>query len=324
MNILVVGGAGYIGSHMCKCLAKAGHQVTVLDNLATGHREAVQWGELVVGSLDDRALVADLLRSRGIEAVMHFAASSLVGESMVDPFRYYQNNVSATLALLQVMREQHVGRFIFSSTAAVFGEPESPTIAEDHPRRPINPYGKSKLAVEYMLEDAAAAYGLRAVALRYFNAAGADASASIGESHEPESHLIPKLLRKAVGDALDVQIFGTDYPTADGTCIRDYIHVADLADAHLLALEYTAKQAGFHTFNLGNGNGYSVLEVLAAVEQVIGRPLDIPRGPRRAGDPAILVASSAKARDLLGWKPQRAAITQIVGDAWRWHQNRRF
>lgn len=324
MNILVVGGAGYIGSHMCKCLFEAGHRVIVLDNLATGHREAVQWGDLVVGSLDDRALVADILKSRGIDAVMHFAASSLVGESMLDPFRYYQNNVSATLSLLQVMREQRVDRFIFSSTAAVFGEPESATIAEDHPRRPINPYGKSKLAVEYMLEDAAAAYGLRAVALRYFNAAGADASASIGESHEPESHLIPKLLRKAVGDALDVQIFGTDYPTADGTCIRDYIHVADLADAHLLALEYTAKQAGFHTFNLGNGNGYSVLEVLAAVEQVIGRPLDIPRGPRRAGDPAILVASSEKARDLLGWKPQRAAITQIVGDAWRWHQNRLF
>lgn len=324
MNILVVGGAGYIGSHMCKCLSEAGHRVIVLDNLATGHREAVQWGDLVVGSLDDRALVADILKSRGIDAVMHFAASSLVGESMLDPFRYYQNNVSATLSLLQVMREQRVDRFIFSSTAAVFGEPESATIAEDHPRRPINPYGKSKLAVEYMLEDAAAAYGLRAVALRYFNAAGADATASIGESHEPESHLIPKLLRKAVGEALDVQIFGTDYPTADGTCIRDYIHVADLADAHLLALEYTAKQPGFHTFNLGNGNGYSVLEVLSAVEQVIGRPLEVPRGPRRAGDPAILVASSAKARELLGWRPQRAAITQIVGDAWRWHQNRRF
>lgn len=324
MNVLVVGGAGYIGAHMCRCLATAGHAITVLDNLSTGHREAVQWGELVVGALDDRALVADLLRSRGIEAVMHFAASSLVGESMLDPFRYYQNNVSATLALLQVMREQAVDRFIFSSTAAVFGEPGSPTIAEEHSRQPINPYGKSKLAVEHMLEDAAAAYGLRAVALRYFNAAGADAAGMIGESHEPESHLIPRLLRKAAGEPLDVQIFGGDYPTPDGTCIRDYVHVADLADAHLLALEYSLAHAGFHAFNLGNGNGHSVLEVLAAVEQVIGRPLDIPRGPRRAGDPAILVASSAKARERLGWRPQRAAISRIVEDAWRWHQSPRF
>jgi len=324
MNVLVVGGAGYIGAHMCRCLAAAGHAVTVLDNLSTGHREAVRWGELVVGALDDRALVAGLLRSRGIEAVMHFAASSLVGESMVEPYRYYRNNVSSTLVLLETMREQGVERFILSSTAAVFGEPETPMIAEDHPRQPVNPYGKSKLAVEHMLEDAAAAYGLRAVTLRYFNAAGADASGMIGESHEPESHLIPRLLRKAAGEPLDVQIFGKDYPTPDGTCIRDYVHVADLADAHLLALEYSLANSGFHAFNLGNGNGHSVLEVLAAVEQVIGRPLEIPFGPRRAGDPVCLVASSAKARELLGWSPQHAAISRIVEDAWRWHQSPRF
>lgn len=320
MNVLVVGGAGYIGSHMCKRLAEAGHHVVVLDNLSTGHRSAVQWGELVEASLGDGGAVAQALRQHRIEVVMHFAASSLVGESMTDPYRYYANNVGATLALLQAMHDNGVSQFVFSSTAAVFGEPETALIDEQHPCRPINPYGNSKLAVELMLDDAARAYGLRATALRYFNAAGACDSRLIGEKHEPETHLIPRLLRRAAGEALDVKVFGTDYATRDGTCVRDYVHVCDLADAHLLALEYSRAQPGFHRFNLGNGDGYTVLEVLRAAEDVVGRSLDVPHGPRRAGDPAMLVASSDKARKVLGWQPRRADIRQIVADAWAWHQ----
>ncbi|MFT4046704.1 MAG: UDP-glucose 4-epimerase GalE [Solimonas sp.] len=321
MNVLVVGGAGYIGSHMCKRLAEAGHAVVVLDNLSTGHRAAVQWGELVEASLGDTGAVVETLRRHRIDVVMHFAASSLVGESMRDPYKYYANNVGATLSLLQAMRDVGVAQFVFSSTAAVFGEPQTEVIDESHPCRPINPYGNSKFAVELMLDDAARAYGLRATALRYFNAAGACESGRIGESHEPETHLIPRLLRRAAGEALDVQIFGTDYATRDGTCVRDYVHVCDLADAHLLALQYSRVQPGFHRFNLGNGAGYTVLEVLDATEKVVGRSLDVPRGPRRAGDPATLVAGSRKARDVLGWKPSRADIQRIVADAWQWHRN---
>lgn len=323
-NVLVVGGAGYIGSHMCMRLQEAGHAVTVLDNLVTGHRAAAQWGEFVQGAMDDAPLVAELLRRRRIEVVMHFAASSLVGQSVAQPYDYYRNNVVATLGLLESMRAAGVDRFIFSSTAAIFGEPKSELIDEGHPCRPINPYGKTKLAVEYMLQDAAAAYGLRAVALRYFNAAGADPGGRIGESHEPETHLIPRLLRKAAGEALDVQIFGADYPTRDGSCVRDYVHVCDLADAHLHALEFTGQHTGFHSFNLGNGSGYTVFEVIRAAEQVIGRLLDIPVGPRRAGDPAVLVASSRKAHDVLGWRPRHTGIHEIVADAWRWHQQPGF
>lgn len=320
MNVLVVGGAGYIGAHMCKCLAEAGHTLVVLDNLVTGHREAVNWGQLVEGSLGDHDLVLDTLKKYSIDAVMHFAASSLVGESMIDPYKYYLNNGVATLSLLMAMKEAGVKQFVFSSTAAIFGEPQSELIDEKHPCQPINPYGNSKLAVEILLGDAVRAYGLHATSLRYFNAAGADPSAIIGESHEPESHLLPKLLRHAAGEKLSVQIFGTDYPTRDGTCIRDYIHVNDLAQAHLLALEYSRKTPGFHRFNLGNGEGYTVLEVIAAAESAIGRKLEIPRGPRREGDPAMLVASSRKAKDVLGWQPRYPHIEQIVADAWRWHQ----
>ncbi len=324
MNILVVGGAGYIGSHMCQMLAAAGHTVVVLDDLSTGHREAVLWGELVVASMDDRAVVMETLRRHAIEVVMHFAASSLVGESMNDPYRYYQNNVAATLQLLMAMKDVGVSQFVFSSTAAVFGEPQQERIQSTHPRQPINPYGNSKLAVELMLEDAARAYGLRATSLRYFNAAGADPQARIGESHACETHLIPRLLRRAAGEALEVQIFGTDYDTRDGTCVRDYVHVCDLATAHLQAMDYSRQQPGFHAFNLGNGAGYTVLEVVAAAERVSGVDLQLPRGPRRAGDPAVLVASSDKARRLLLWEPQRPSIDQIVADAWRWHQRPAF
>lgn len=320
MNILVVGGAGYIGAHMCKCLAEAGHSVVVLDNLATGHREAVRWGRLIEGSLGDRKLVLQTLAEYSIDAVMHFAASSLVGESMVDPYKYYFNNGAATLSLLMAMREAGVAQFVFSSTAAIFGEPKTELIDEGHPCNPINPYGNSKLGIEILLGDAVRAYGLHATSLRYFNAAGADPSGLIGESHDPETHLLPKLLRRAAGEVLDVQVFGTDYPTRDGTCIRDYIHVNDLARAHLLALEYSRDTPGFHRFNLGNGEGYTVLEVIAAAEKVVGRKLEIPRGPRRAGDPAMLVASSRKAKEVLGWQPHSSHIEQIVADAWRWHQ----
>jgi UDP-glucose 4-epimerase len=324
MNVLVVGGAGYIGSHMCQALAAAGHTVVVLDDLSTGHRESVLWGELVVASMDDRAAVTETLRHHAIDVVMHFAASSLVGESMSDPYRYYQNNVAATLQLLMAMKDVGVSQFVFSSTAAVFGEPQQEWIQSTHPRQPINPYGNSKLAVELMLEDAARAYGLRATSLRYFNAAGADPQARIGESHACETHLIPRLLRRAAGEALEVQIFGTDYDTRDGTCVRDYVHVCDLAAAHLQAMEYSRQQPGFHAFNLGNGAGYTVLEVVAAAEKVSGVNLQLPRGPRRAGDPAVLVASSDKARRLLLWEPQRPSIEQIVADAWRWHQRPAF
>lgn len=320
MKVMVAGGAGYIGSHMCKCLHDAGHDVVVLDNLATGHRAAVKWGPLIEASVADTDTVLNVLREHRIETVMHFAASSLVGESMAEPYLYYENNVSATLRLLLAMRTAGVARFVFSSTAAVYGRPHSEIIDEQHAREPINPYGNSKFAVELILEDAARAYGLRVAALRYFNAAGADAAAGIGESHQPETHLIPRLLRRAAGEALDVQIFGTDYATQDGTCVRDYVHVNDLADAHLRAVEFLAGHEGFHTFNLGNGKGYSVLEVIRATQDVVGRPLDIPVGPRRAGDPAVLVASSSKARDVLGWHPQRPGIRQIVEDAWAWHR----
>lgn len=242
MKVLVAGGAGYIGSHMCKRLHEAGHSPVVIDDLSTGHREAVQWGELITGSIADDELVSSVLREREIDVVMHFAASSIVGESVADPYPYYFNNVAATLTLLRAMRAQGIHKFIFSSTAAVYGEPREERISEAHPRRPINPYGKTKLAVEHMLEDAASAYGLKVVVLRYFNAAGADPSACIGEVHQPETHLIPRLLKLAAGEKCDVQIFGTNYPTPDGTNIRDYIHVNDLAEAHLRAMEWIESQ----------------------------------------------------------------------------------
>jgi UDP-glucose 4-epimerase len=319
MNVLVVGGAGYIGAHMCKLLSERGHSVVVCDNFSTGHRQAVRWGELVEADTGDAPALHELFRRHRIDAVMHFAAASLVGESVADPLKYYRNNVANTLTLLDAMRAHGVSRFVFSSTAAIFGEPQSALIAEDHPTQPLNPYGHSKLAVEQVLQDCCTAYGLAAVALRYFNAAGADASGLIGESHAPETHLIPRLLRRAAGEAMDVQIFGDDYATADGTCVRDYIHVNDLADAHLRALEQL--QAGsFQRYNLGNGCGYSVRQVVTAVEQVIGRSLQIPTGKRRPGDPAALVASSEQAQKVLGWQPQHADLHDIIESAWRWHQ----
>ena len=301
-------------------LTQAGHEAVVLDNLSTGHRAAVKWGPLEEASLADATRLEAVFASRPFDAVMHFAAVSLVGESVKNPIGYYRNNVADVIVLLDAMRRAGMGHLIFSSTAAVFGQPQQDLIDEQHPLQPINPYGASKLMVERILADCASAYGMSAVALRYFNAAGAEADAGIGESHQPESHLIPRLLRRAAGEDLDVRIFGDDYATADGTCIRDYIHVSDLCQAHLLALEYLKSNPGFSTFNLGNGQGYSVRQVVAAVEQVIGRSLGVQVAPRRAGDAARLVASAAKARARLGWKPQWTDLEQIVESAWRWHR----
>lgn len=320
MKVLVVGGAGYVGSHACLALAEAGHGVTVFDNLSTGHASAVQWGELIHGSLMDRGAVDDVLRRVRPDAVMHFAARSLVGESVSDPYLYYEANVTGTLILLQAMRRADVSRLVFSSTAAIFGEPVTLPMAEDHPKAPVNPYGRSKLMIEWMLEDAARSYGLNAVALRYFNAAGADPGGRIGEAHEPETHLIPRLLRRAAGEALVVGIYGNQHATRDGTCVRDYVHVLDLAAAHLKAMDFTATTPGFHAFNLGTGTGYTVREIVDSVERMIGRTLQLPIHPARSGDPGTLVATNERARSTLGWRLEHSGLEQILSDAWAWHR----
>jgi UDP-glucose 4-epimerase len=324
MKVLVCGGAGYIGSHMVRHLLESGHQPVIFDNLSTGHREAVAGVPLVEGDLSDRAALAALFGSTRFDAVMHFCARSLVGESVVEPYAYYENNVGGTLNLLQAMREAGVQQLVFSSTAAVFGQPQAPLIAEDHPTLPINPYGASKLMVERILADAHRAHGLRSVALRYFNAAGADVSGEIGESHQPETHLIPNVLRAALGQGPGLKVFGDDYATSDGTCVRDYVHVDDLATAHLRALDFMATHDGAHVFNLGNGQGFSVLQVIEAARRVTGVEIQFDRCPRRAGDPAVLVASSTRARELLGWMPRYADVEAIIETAWRWHRSPRY
>jgi UDP-glucose 4-epimerase len=326
MRVLVVGGAGYIGSHMCKTLADAGHEVTTCDNLSTGHRDAVRWGEFAHCSLGDSDALNQVFARRRFDAVMHFAANSIVAESVSDPLGYYRNNVAATVMLLETMRRHEVRTFVFSSTAAVYGEPsaEQQELDEASPAAPINPYGRSKLMVEQILSDMARARQLSAVSLRYFNAAGADESGLIGESHTPETHLIPKILRWANGEQIPLKIFGVDYPTPDGTCIRDYVHVNDLSTAHLSALDFLRRNEGFHVFNLGNGNGHSVREVVAAAQEVIGRKLHIPECGRRSGDPARLVANSGKAANELGWSPATTDIRQIIESAWKWHRAPRF
>ena len=324
MDILLCGGAGYIGSHMLKWLALRGYRVTVLDNLSTGHREAVQWGELVEADLLDPASLERVFAGRRFDAVMHFCARSLVGESVAQPYDYYANNVSGTLDLLQAMQRHGVAKLVFSSTAAVFGNPVSARIDEVHPKAPINPYGASKLMVERMLQDAASAYGMRSVALRYFNAAGASPEGDIGESHQPETHLIPNALRAALGTGPALKLFGDDYPTPDGTCVRDYVHVDDLAQAHERALAYMQAHEGAHAFNLGNGQGFSVREVIEATSRVAGRAVPFEVAPRRDGDPATLVASSERARAELGWSPAHASLDEIIGTAWRWHQSPRY
>lgn len=320
-NILVVGGAGYIGSHMCKYLSRHDYHPIVLDNLVYGHRQAVKWGTFVRGSTSDSGLLRKLFADYTIEAVMHFAAFCYVGESVTNPAKYYENNVVNTLALLEVMVEYRVSNFIFSSSCATYGEPVQIPIREDHPQKPINPYGKTKLMVEQILEDFRGAYGLESISLRYFNAAGADPEGELGEDHDPETHLIPLVLETALGKRPCIEIFGEDYPTKDGTCVRDYIHVEDLAQAHLLALERLFNGLPGGVYNLGNGDGYSVKEVVEIARNVTGKPIPARVVEKRPGDPAVLVGSSEKAMDELGWRPQFPDLSTIVKTAWNWHKD---
>lgn len=319
-HILVIGGAGYIGSHMVKLLLGSGYEVTVLDDLSGGFRDAVPDGLLVQGSIADAALLQRLFAAQRLDAVMHFASFIQVGESVTNPAKYYANNVGATLVLLDAMRAAGVDKFIFSSTAAIYGDPQYSPIDEQHPKLPINPYGRSKWMIEQVLDDYAAAYGLQSVCLRYFNAAGADPDGALGERHQPETHLIPLILQAASGRRAAISVFGSDYDTPDGTCIRDYIHVSDLCDAHLLALQHLLDGKPGLRLNLGNGQGFSVNEVIAAVRRVTGRDFAVKQEPRRAGDPPRLVADARQAQSLLGWQPRFAALDTIIAHAWRWEQ----
>ena len=318
-SILVTGGAGYIGSHAAKALARAGYEPVTYDNLGRGHRAAVKWGPLVEGDLADRALLVETLRRHNIAAVMHFAAFAYVGESVTEPERYFRNNVANSLVLLEAMGEAGVGRIVFSSTCATYGLPEKMPIAEDTPQRPVNPYGESKLMIERMLYWLGQARGLGSAALRYFNAAGADPDGEIGEEHDPETHLIPLVLQTALGQRAGVEIFGTDYPTPDGTAVRDYIHVHDLAEAHVLALAHLLKGGSSLALNLGTGQGHSVRAVIDAAERVTGRPIARRETARRSGDPPTLVADARAAQAALGWTPRLSGLDEIVASAWRWH-----
>jgi UDP-glucose 4-epimerase len=321
MAVLVTGGLGYVGSHAVKLLVDRGIEVVNLDDLSFGHKKAACGSEVVIGDIGDAALLRDILVRYDIDAVMHFAAFADVGESVKNPQKYYINNVSKSLVLLQQMMEAGVKKLIFSSTAAVFGEPQVVPIPEEHPKNPTNPYGRSKLMLEEILNEYDHAYGLKWIALRYFNASGADPSGIIGEDHKPEHHLIPIVLDVALGKRESVSIFGTDWPTPDGTCIRDYVHVTDLAQAHLLALEALESGAQSNVYNMGNGNGYSVLEVISTAESVTGRKIKAIPAPRREGDPARLVAGSDKIKRELGWKPEFPELKTIIETAWRWHSN---
>jgi UDP-glucose 4-epimerase len=319
MRILVTGGAGYIGSHAVKLFNRRGHEVWVYDNLSTGHRTAVPAERLVVGDLKDVHRLDQLLLGQRIEAVVHFAASCYVGESVQHPAKYYDNNLVNTLNLLECVRRHRVRRFVFSSTCATYGVPETVPITEETPQLPINPYGNTKLAVERALADYGRAYQIGYAALRYFNAAGASPEGDIGEDHDPETHLIPLVIQAAVGRRPHVEVFGTDYPTPDGTCVRDYIHVDDLAEAHLLALERLEPGREL-IYNLGVGKGYSVREVVRAVEEVSGKAVPVKEAPRRPGDPPVLVAAADKVRRELGWEPRYADLRAIVETAWNWHR----
>jgi len=320
--VMVTGGAGYIGSHACKALARAGYRPIAYDSLARGHREAVRWGPLVEGDLADRTLLVDTIRRFDVAAVMHFAAFAYVGESMTRPELYFRNNVVNSLGLLEAMRETGVKAIVFSSTCATYGIPERVPIAEDAPQRPVNPYGESKLMIERALHWHGIAHGLAHVALRYFNAAGADPEGETGELHEPETHLIPLVLDAALGQRAEIEIYGTDYPTPDGTAIRDYIHVSDLADAHLRALAYLERGGASTALNLATGRGYSVREVIAAAERVTGRRVPQREVDRRAGDPPALVADPTRAKALLEWTPRFSDLDSIIASAWNWQRGR--
>jgi len=324
-SILVTGGAGYIGSHAVQALQNAGYEAIVLDNLVYGHREFVEQAlgaKLIVGDISDRALLDEVFATHEITAVMHFAAYAYVGESVSDPAKYYRNNVVGTLTLLEAMLAASVKTIVFSSTCATYGVPQSVPVTEDQPQNPINPYGRTKLMVEKILADFDIAYGLRSICFRYFNAAGADPAGLLGEDHSPETHILPLVLLTAMGKRESFSILGTDYPTPDGTCIRDFIHVADLAQAHVLGLEQLLKSGESDVFNLGNGNGFSVREVIETAKLVTGQPIKVTEGDRRPGDPPILVGSGEKARRILGWQPQYADLKEILLHSWNWHQQR--
>jgi UDP-glucose 4-epimerase len=321
MAILVCGGAGYIGSHMVAALLEKGEEVVVLDNFQKGHREAILGGRVYEGDLRDRSVLDKVFTENNIDAVIDFAADSLVGESVTEPLKYFENNVGGTLSLLRAMKDYDVKNIVFSSTAATYGEPESTPILESDKTFPTNPYGESKLTVEKILKWCDNAYGIKYTALRYFNAAGAHESGRIGEDHRPESHLIPLIIEAALHKREKIMIFGDDYNTEDGTCVRDYIHVMDLAEAHLLAVDRLRKGGESKIFNLGNGKGFSVKEVIEVTRKVTGREIKAEVAPRRAGDPAVLIASSQKAIDELGWKPKFASLETIIKTAWNWHLN---
>jgi UDP-glucose 4-epimerase len=324
-TILVTGGAGYIGSHAVLALREAGYEVVILDNLVYGHRDIVETVlkvELIEGDIADRALLDKIFKTREFAAVMHFAAYAYVGESVGQPAKYYRNNVAGTLTLLEAMCDAGIKNFVFSSTCATYGVPEQIPVSEDQPKQPINPYGMSKLMVEHILDDFDRAYGLRSVRFRYFNAAGADPEGRLGEDHSPETHILPLVLLTAMGKRESISIYGTDYDTPDGTCLRDYIHVTDLAQAHILGLEYLLKGGSTEVFNLGNGQGFSIREVIEAARVVTGRPIAVTLADRRPGDPPILVGSGEKAKQVLGWNPQYAELETILKHAWQWHQKR--
>ncbi len=319
-TILVIGGAGYIGSHMVLDLLRADYPVVVLDNLSRGHRELVPGGEFVTGDMGNAQDLRRVFNQYPIKAVMHFAAHSLVGESVEQPLVYYQNNVANSITLLEEMVAANIRHFIFSSTAAVYGEPVQTPIDEDHPCNPTNPYGATKLAVERLLADVGQAADLTWSILRYFNAAGADQSGDVGERHQPETHLIPLVLQVATGERTSISIFGDDYPTPDGTCLRDYVHVSDLTQAHLLALEHLLAGGGNSTYNLGNSTGYSVKQIIETARQITGHPIPARIEARRAGDPAVLIADSGNIRRQLGWQPAHEDVSEIIRTAWAWHR----
>lgn len=321
MNVLVIGGAGYIGSHAVNKLVKKGYAVSVLDNLITGHREAVDASAKVyLGDIRDKKILNQIIQEDSIEAIFHFAASSLVGESVEQPLKYFNNNVVGMEVLLEAMQENDVKKIIFSSTAAVYGEAEASLITEVEPKQPTSPYGESKLMMENMIKWCDLAYGIKFVSLRYFNVAGALRTGEIGEDHDPETHLIPIVLQAALGQREAITIFGDDYNTPDGTCIRDYVHVEDLIEAHILSLEYLNQHNDSQIFNLGSSTGYSVKEIVDASRKVTGKDIPAIMGERRAGDPAKLVAASEKAREILGWQPAYETIEDIIQTAWNWHK----